>query len=88
MRKLKVNRLFQIAVEEGSFDVYLITFEVVVIYQREEYPNGVFMSDTSIQFVIVNAGDLRESLCDPSSLVSCGLVCFPVDLPNENPFCL
>ena len=81
-----IDGFLEFTIEECCFDVYLVAFQVQVVDEGEEDPDGVLVGNTSIELIVVHSRQLRESLGYPSSLERSGLACFPINLSSEDPF--
>jgi hypothetical protein len=73
----EVDCFLKIAIEESRFDVDLVAFQIEVIDQRDEDPDGVSVGNRCKELIEVDAFNLRASLGDTSSLIIGWLACIP-----------
>jgi hypothetical protein len=83
----QVDCLFTITIEEGRFDVNLVTFEVEMVDQRVEDSDGVLVRDSCVEIIEVDSFPLRVPFSDPSSLVAGRLSSVAVNLACADPGC-
>ena len=76
----EVDCFLKIAIEESRFDVDLVAFQIEVIDQRDEDPDGVSVGNLCKELIEVDAFNLRVSLGDTSSLVVGWLACISIEL--------
>ena len=55
--------------------MYLVAFKIEVVDNGKENPNSVFVSNSGVEFVVVESLHLTESLGHPSSLPTIGFLC-------------
>ena len=70
LRRIHVDGLVQVAVQEGCYNIDLVAFEVVVVDKGEKNSDRVFACNTCKELCKVDAFNWAVSLCYPTCFVS------------------
>ena len=80
-----MDEFLHFSIEEGGLDVNLITVHVEIVDESKEDSDGILVSDSRIELIVVDSFFLQKSFRYPSSLVGGWLTSLSIDLPGEDP---